>query len=580
MTSTLGTPSTLLSNAKYNAAGQLTSDSLGDGEIEAFSYDNRLRPTSLSATFNAVPTYSYSISQYAPNSDILASTDLVNENWNYSYDEFNRLTCSNIAINGTCASTSSGIPTYKYTYDRFGNRWNQAGPISFNATFTGNNPGNPQNNNRLDGYSYDASGNLLNDKTSAYTYDAENRVTQVVNGSGTATYSYDANGLRVHRTGYTATNCAPDHIMDYVYDLSGRWILQVNSGGVACGDEVYAAGRHLGSNRGGIIFSHADWLGTERVRINSAYINNRSYDEHCSNLPFGDGLYCTPAGGDPGPYTSPLHFTGKERDAESGLDNFGARYDSSSLGRWISPDAINLTDARVQNPANTLNKYVYGGNNPLKYIDLDGRDITLFYYPPAFGNAGHFSLVVADPNTGRGAVLNFGPEKTGDWLQDNSAKVNEVLLGNEPGDTDYGRHIQSADELREVAAALTIQTNPEEDQKAVDAIKRFNSGQPLDWNVLGPNCTTVCRDLVNKALGTKDHSTIQPSSLWKILFPKYANDHWLGIYYAYGHAIPEFPGHDYGSPRYGMDPFDFLYLSMNRGCKTTWGPGFVKVNCP
>jgi RHS repeat-associated protein len=33
-------------------------------------------------------------------------------------------------------------------------------------------------------------------------------------------------------------------------------------------------------------------------------------------------------------------FTGKERDSESGLDNFGARYDSSSMGRFMTPDPL------------------------------------------------------------------------------------------------------------------------------------------------------------------------------------------------------------------------------------------------
>ncbi|HKW57978.1 MAG TPA: RHS repeat-associated core domain-containing protein, partial [Candidatus Acidoferrum sp.] len=36
----------------------------------------------------------------------------------------------------------------------------------------------------------------------------------------------------------------------------------------------------------------------------------------------------------------PFKFTGKERDSESGLDNFGARFDSSSLGRFMTPDPI------------------------------------------------------------------------------------------------------------------------------------------------------------------------------------------------------------------------------------------------
>ena len=47
------------------------------------------------------------------------------------------------------SNPTSGTPTYSYTYDRFGNRWNQTGPQTFNATLTGNDPGSPQNNNRM-----------------------------------------------------------------------------------------------------------------------------------------------------------------------------------------------------------------------------------------------------------------------------------------------------------------------------------------------------------------------------------------------------------------------------------------------
>ena len=52
---------------------------------------------------------------------------------------------------------------------------------------------------------------------------------------------------------------------------------------------------------------------------------------------------------------TPSRSTGKERDTESGNDYFGARYYASTMGRWISPDPINLTNARLVNPANTLN---------------------------------------------------------------------------------------------------------------------------------------------------------------------------------------------------------------------------------
>lgn len=71
--------------------------------------------------------------------------------------------------------------------------------------------------------------------------------------------------------------------------------------------------------------------------------------------------------------------SGKERDTESGLDHFGARYMSSNMGRWMSSDLVNVTEERMMNPSSTLSKYAYAANNPLKYVDPDGQDITIFY---------------------------------------------------------------------------------------------------------------------------------------------------------------------------------------------------------
>jgi RHS repeat-associated protein len=68
--------------------------------------------------------------------------------------------------------------------------------------------------------------------------------------------------------------------------------------------------------------------------------------------PFGSG---GPVGG--------LTFTGKELDA-TGLFYFGARYYDPALGRFITPDPI---DVPGQNP------YVYCYNNPLAYVDPDGE---------------------------------------------------------------------------------------------------------------------------------------------------------------------------------------------------------------
>lgn len=64
-------------------------------------------------------------------------------------------------------------------------------------------------------------------------------------------------------------------------------------------------------------------------------------------------------------------FTGKERDAETGLDYFGARYYSGSLGRFTGVDPSMLSTVKA-NPQ-SWNRYTYTLNNPLKYIDPNGE---------------------------------------------------------------------------------------------------------------------------------------------------------------------------------------------------------------
>jgi RHS repeat-associated protein len=65
-------------------------------------------------------------------------------------------------------------------------------------------------------------------------------------------------------------------------------------------------------------------------------------------------------------------FTGKERDTESGNDYFDARYYSSAMGRFMSPDPMNA-GADITNPQ-SWNMYSYVLNNPLIYIDPSGEE--------------------------------------------------------------------------------------------------------------------------------------------------------------------------------------------------------------
>jgi RHS repeat-associated protein len=108
-----------------------------------------------------------------------------------------------------------------------------------------------------------------------------------------------------------------------------------------------------------------DPLGTRRVQTDYAGV----LEQTCASLPYGNGETCTP-------YPTEHLFTGKERDAESGNDYFGARYYASSIGRFLSPDwsakVAPVPYANLDDPQ-SLNLYTFVLNNPLSFVDLDGH---------------------------------------------------------------------------------------------------------------------------------------------------------------------------------------------------------------
>ena len=220
-------PGTLLSNASYSPFGGLASANLGNGASETLNYDKRGRLACYSVVDGSTTLYYVGLSNatgacsqsgftsgasgYGGNGNVLQYLDLVNGSWTNTYDDMNRLHSATQAAGAGPLGASGG--TMSWLYDRFGNRWNQSetGYSPQQLSFTGG-------NNRMDGYAYDAAGNLLNDGIHTYTYDDENRIlTATLIGGGTETYSYDAQGRRIRKTDGTTPE-------EYVYDKDGNQI--------------------------------------------------------------------------------------------------------------------------------------------------------------------------------------------------------------------------------------------------------------------------------------------------------------------------------------------------------------------
>ncbi|MDP7039166.1 MAG: RHS repeat-associated core domain-containing protein, partial [Myxococcota bacterium] len=213
-------------------------------------------------------------------------------------------------------------------------------------------------------YDYDARGNVVSvggeTEGSAcvghalrmdYTYNAKNQLTGFsgVNRDSTAvngSFAYDGYGRRVAKTVNGLSTF-------YVYDHFGHVVETHDGQGnhryyYYVGDKLFAQ-----STGSGLSYVHQDWLGNNRVVTDLMGEVTSSFQ----SLPFGQQV----SAGD-------LRFgfsPNKELD-ETGLYNFEARYYDASLGRFTSVDPLWMDDS-------SRSSYIYARNNPLKFIDPDGK---------------------------------------------------------------------------------------------------------------------------------------------------------------------------------------------------------------
>jgi len=145
------------------------------------------------------------------------------------------------------------------------------------------------------------------------------------------------------------------------------------------------------------VYHTTDHLGSTRLEGTTTSVN-KVHDY----WPFGEEVLQTPL-----TYNSEaLRFAGMERDPASGNDYDHARYCSSTQGRFLSPDKL---QGQIEEPQ-SWNRYAYAGNNPLKYVDPDGRAIkvaSLYVVPPETAAAIRSSVETAVSVSG-GEILARG----------------------------------------------------------------------------------------------------------------------------------------------------------------------------
>ncbi|MGE5644557.1 MAG: RHS repeat domain-containing protein, partial [Acidobacteriota bacterium] len=294
----------------YAAGGALSGMRLGNGVVESWHYNSRLQPVSIAAGTLTLG-YGYGTAS-ANNGNVRSQTITAGSTTftqSYDYDGLNRLT----KAEETALAGQTGW-LQEYVYDRYGNR----AVYSAEGRYIPDPAGTPQvttrtetavatifGNNQWSGAAYDggtaSAGNVTSIPGFTFTYDAESRLKTVVHGAATIEYRYGGDGRRVEKVQGTAKTV-------YVYDAAGNLAAE------------YATMPETGPCT--TCYLTADHLGSTRAMTSQSGAAVALHDY----LPFGEeiGAGVNGRGALYGAELPRLKFTSKERDAETGLDYFGA----------------------------------------------------------------------------------------------------------------------------------------------------------------------------------------------------------------------------------------------------------------
>lgn len=295
----------------------------------------------------------------------------------YTYDKENQLTGFN---------KGASAPSV-FNYDGVGNRTTaQVNGVAITYAVTNMNAYSTIQGAGQVNLLYDANGNMIADGGNAYSYDAENRMTSVNNGS-TATYLYDALGRRIKKL--TASDSI-NYYFDGLQIIEERDNSDVVKATYVWGtwlDDIVSMRRN-GQN----YYYHSNSLGSVvAVTDSGAKVVERYEYNAFGEVSFYSGEYVSLTGSAVGnTYT----FSGRQHEPETGLYYYRARSYNAAYGRFMQYDPSGYEDG--------LNLYAYTANNPTTRLDPLGMswwdDVGDFVWEhtPTLEDAANFSAGFAD----------------------------------------------------------------------------------------------------------------------------------------------------------------------------------------
>ena len=380
----------------YDANGNKVSETLANGVVSTYSYNECNKVTKLVTKSGNSDISSYEYSYYLDGSDAckVRNENGTIETTSYDYDGLKRLTRESIS-NGKTADT------YSYEYDDYGNRskmvangseeYETVYDYTVNGKYTAllqkeiKTVEETSNATISDGlaisptdlitstaadakteetaYSYDANGNQITktaeSKTETNTYDGLNQLIGFTDGETTASYKYNADGLRTSKT-------VDGKTINHIWDGNKQIVVDMDDSDWYSA-EVYVRGTNLlakfskqsgnvktdyqyyTQNAHGDVVNLTDSTGTVAKSYKyDAFGVEQNIDDSDSNA---------------------FRYCGEYYDAETGTIYLRARYYNPSTGRFISRDSYaGNTGAPL-----SLNLYTYCQNNPIIAIDPSGH---------------------------------------------------------------------------------------------------------------------------------------------------------------------------------------------------------------